>query len=96
MADSKSIKRLAMFEAQLSTCRIGCSSLPCIGVVIATPAARISAAARSSRTTHASLRLDRYRRNLRTQSLHDPVDYKLHDLGDWALNHTRATPSFCS
>nr|WP_269154878.1 acyl-CoA dehydrogenase family protein [Pseudomonas bijieensis] len=49
-----------------------------------------------ARATHASLRLDRHWRNLRTQSLHDPVDYKLHELGDWALNQTRPTPSFYS
>ncbi|WP_296263717.1 acyl-CoA dehydrogenase family protein [Pseudomonas sp. UBA6562] len=49
-----------------------------------------------ARATHASLRLDRYWRNLRTQSLHDPLDYKLHELGDWALNQTRPTPSFYS
>ena len=49
-----------------------------------------------ARATHASLRLDRHWRNLRTQSLHDPVDYKLHELGEWALNQTRPTPSFLS
>ncbi|MFS0826676.1 acyl-CoA dehydrogenase family protein [Pseudomonas phoenicis] len=49
-----------------------------------------------ARATHAALRLDRYWRNLRTQSLHDPLDYKLHELGDWALNQTRPTPSFYS
>ncbi|MFN3046722.1 MULTISPECIES: acyl-CoA dehydrogenase family protein [Pseudomonas] len=49
-----------------------------------------------ARATHASLRLDRYWRNLRTQSLHDPLDYKLHELGEWALSQTRPTPSFYS
>ncbi len=49
-----------------------------------------------ARATHASLRLDRYWRNLRTQTLHDPVDYKIHELGDWALNHTLPTPTFYS
>ncbi|WP_312934324.1 acyl-CoA dehydrogenase family protein [Pseudomonas sp.] len=49
-----------------------------------------------ARATHASLRLDRYWRNLRTQSLHDPLDYKLHELGNWALNQTLPTPSFYS
>ncbi|TBV03764.1 acyl-CoA dehydrogenase family protein [Phytopseudomonas dryadis] len=49
-----------------------------------------------ARATHASLRFDRHWRNLRTQSLHDPVDYKIHELGDWALNQTRPTPSFYS
>jgi alkylation response protein AidB-like acyl-CoA dehydrogenase len=49
-----------------------------------------------ARATHASLRFDRFWRNLRTQSLHDPVDYRIHELGDWALNGTRPTPSFYS
>jgi alkylation response protein AidB-like acyl-CoA dehydrogenase len=49
-----------------------------------------------ARATHASLRFDRFWRNLRTQTLHDPVEYKLHELGDWALNHARPTPTFYS
>ena len=49
-----------------------------------------------ARATHASLRFDRFWRNLRTQSLHDPLDYRIHELGDWALNGTRPTPSFYS
>ena len=49
-----------------------------------------------ARSTHASLRLDRHWRNLRTQSLHDPVDYKLHELGDWALNQSLPIPTFYS
>lgn len=49
-----------------------------------------------ARATHASLRLDRYWRNLRTQTLHDPVDYKIHELGDWALNQHAPAPSFYS
>lgn len=49
-----------------------------------------------ARATHAALRLDRHWRNLRTQTLHDPLDYKLHELGDWALNETHPTPTFYS
>lgn len=49
-----------------------------------------------ARATHASLRFDRYWRNLRTQTLHDPVDYRIQELGDWALNGTRPVPSFYS
>ncbi|MBV6751677.1 acyl-CoA dehydrogenase family protein [Pseudomonas chlororaphis] len=49
-----------------------------------------------ARSTHASLRLDRHWRNLRTQSLHDPLDYKLQELGDWALNQTLPIPTFYS
>lgn len=47
-----------------------------------------------ARATQASLRLDRYWRNLRVQSLHDPVDYKLQEVGDWALNGAVPVPSF--
>ncbi|MFK3799106.1 acyl-CoA dehydrogenase family protein [Pseudomonas sp. NPDC088444] len=49
-----------------------------------------------ARATHASVALDRHWRNLRTQSLHDPLDYKLHELGDWALNRTSPIPTFYS
>ena len=49
-----------------------------------------------ARATHAALRLDRHWRNLRTQTLHDPADYKLHELGDWALNTALPTPTFYS
>lgn len=46
--------------------------------------------------TAASLRLDRFWRNLRVYTLHDPVDYKLKDLGNWVLNNKYPTPSFYS
>lgn len=47
-----------------------------------------------ARATTANLRMDRFWRNLRVYTLHDPVDYKLKDLGDWALNGQYPTPSF--
>jgi alkylation response protein AidB-like acyl-CoA dehydrogenase len=43
-----------------------------------------------------NLRLDRYWRNLRTHTLHDPVAYKLKDLGAWFLRGEYPTPSFYS
>lgn len=49
-----------------------------------------------ARATHAAVGLDRHWRNLRTQSLHDPLDYKRHELGDWALNQNLPTPTFYS
>lgn len=49
-----------------------------------------------ARATHAALRFDRYWRNLRTQTLHDPLHYKLQELGDWALNGVFPAPSFYS
>jgi alkylation response protein AidB-like acyl-CoA dehydrogenase len=39
-----------------------------------------------ARATAAKWGFDRYWRDLRTYSLHDPIDYKLRDLGNWALN----------
>jgi alkylation response protein AidB-like acyl-CoA dehydrogenase len=41
-------------------------------------------------------RIDRFWRNLRTHTLHDPVDYKVRELGDWALNHQLPKPTFYS
>jgi alkylation response protein AidB-like acyl-CoA dehydrogenase len=49
-----------------------------------------------ARATTAALGFDRFWRNLRTQTLHDPVDYKIHELGDWVLNHALPPPSFYS
>jgi alkylation response protein AidB-like acyl-CoA dehydrogenase len=39
-----------------------------------------------ARSTTARYGFDRYWRDLRTFTLHDPVDYKLRDLGNWILN----------
>lgn len=36
---------------------------------------------------------DRHWRNLRTLSLHDPLDYKLFDIGNWVVNGAAPTPS---
>lgn len=49
-----------------------------------------------SRATNGLARLDRFWRNLRTHTLHDPVDYKLKELGNFALNETIPTPGFYS
>jgi len=49
-----------------------------------------------ARSTAAQLRLDRFFRNARTHTLHDPVDYKLKELGEWELNGKLPTPSFYS
>ncbi|ROH84575.1 monooxygenase [Pseudomethylobacillus aquaticus] len=49
-----------------------------------------------SRATHAGLRLDRHWRNLRTHTLHDPLDYKIKELGEWALNKRFPEPTFYS
>jgi alkylation response protein AidB-like acyl-CoA dehydrogenase len=47
-----------------------------------------------SRATSARYRFDRFWRNARTLTLHDPLDYKVREVGDWALNGRFPTPSF--
>ncbi|UBF27248.1 acyl-CoA dehydrogenase family protein [Kovacikia minuta CCNUW1] len=39
-----------------------------------------------ARATAAKYGFDRYWRDLRTFTLHDPVDYKIRDVGNWVLN----------
>lgn len=49
-----------------------------------------------ARATNGSRRIDRFWRNLRTYTLHDPVDYKLRELGIWALTDVPPRPTFYS
>lgn len=49
-----------------------------------------------ARSTTASLRFDRFWRNIRVHTLHDPVDYKIKELGEWALDQRYPNPSFYS
>jgi alkylation response protein AidB-like acyl-CoA dehydrogenase len=49
-----------------------------------------------TRATSGKARLDRFWRNLRTHTLHDPVDYKLRDIGNFLLNDELPVPSFYS
>lgn len=52
--------------------------------------------AMGARSTTSRYGFDRYWRNLRTFTLHDPVDYKIKAIGNWALNDTLPTPDFYS
>lgn len=49
-----------------------------------------------ARATSGKYGFDRYWRNLRTFTLHDPVDYKVRDIGNWALNDQLPEPNFYS
>jgi len=49
-----------------------------------------------ARSTMTRYGFDRFWRNLRTHALHDPIDYKLRELGDWALNGDSPLPTFYS
>ena len=49
-----------------------------------------------ARATTARVGLDRFWRNARTHTLHDPLDHKLKEIGDFVLNGVYPTPSFYS
>lgn len=49
-----------------------------------------------ARSTSATYGFDRYWRNLRTFTLHDPIDYKIKDVGNWVLNDQYPEPNFYS
>ena len=49
-----------------------------------------------ARSTSANYGFDRYWRNLRTFTLHDPIDYKIRDVGNWVLNDQYPEPNFYS
>lgn len=49
-----------------------------------------------ARGTHPRFGFDRFWRNVRTHTLHDPVAYKINEVGRYVLNGTYPTPSFYS
>lgn len=49
-----------------------------------------------SRSTASKYGFDRFWRNLRVFTLHDPIDYKIRHLGNWVLNGEYPTPDFYS
>ncbi|NHB56845.1 acyl-CoA dehydrogenase family protein [Acinetobacter shaoyimingii] len=49
-----------------------------------------------ARATTAKLNIDRFWRNVRTQTLHDPIDYKFQEVGEWVLTGKVPDPSFYS
>lgn len=46
-----------------------------------------------ARATSAAPAFDRYWRNLRTHTLHDPVAYKVREIGDFVLNDVLSEPN---
>ncbi|TBR57076.1 monooxygenase [Mastigocladus laminosus UU774] len=65
---------IAVFTAKTFATRIGLNITNRIFEVMGT------------RSTASKYGFDRYWRDLRTFTLHDPVDYKLRDIGNWVLN----------
>jgi len=79
----------------------GEAALAIAAAKVATSRASLSVTSRifevmGTRSTANQLRLDRFFRNARTHTLHDPVDYKVKELGEWELNGKLPTPSFYS
>ncbi len=75
---------LAIATAKVSTTRVGLDVSSQVFDVM------------GARATTRGAGLDRFWRNLRTHTLHDPVDYKLRELGRFALASELPTPSFYS
>jgi alkylation response protein AidB-like acyl-CoA dehydrogenase len=75
---------LAIATAKVSTTRVGLDVSSQVFDVM------------GARATTQAAGLDRFWRNLRTHTLHDPVDYKLRELGRYALAGELPTPSFYS
>ncbi|HWA73062.1 MAG TPA: acyl-CoA dehydrogenase family protein [Polyangiaceae bacterium] len=79
----------------------GRAALAIAAAKVATTRASLDVSARifdvmGARSTTAKLRLDRFFRNARTHTLHDPVDYKIKELGEWELSGKLPVPSFYS
>lgn len=49
-----------------------------------------------ARATASQYGFDRFWRNVRVHTLHDPLDYKVRDIGNWVVNATPPTPSLYS
>ena len=49
-----------------------------------------------ARSARAAQGLDRFWRNARTHTLHDPIDYKLRDIGRYALEGRLPEPTLYS
>ena len=85
----------------LTTDQRGATAVAIAAAKVATSRAGLETASRAfevtgARATAAKLGFDRFWRNLRTHTLHDPVDYKLRELGRFALLGEAPPPSFYS
>ncbi|HSC84132.1 MAG TPA: acyl-CoA dehydrogenase family protein [Pseudomonas sp.] len=49
-----------------------------------------------ARATASHYGFDRFWRNVRVHTLHDPLDYKVRDIGNWVINGVPPTPSLYS
>ena len=84
VADERAATALAVATAKVASARAGLDVTQRMFEVM------------GARATTARAGIDRYWRNLRTHTLHDPIDYKLRELGRFALDDILPTPGFYS
>ena len=100
------MKKLALDEAwgkgdRLTDDDRGCVAIAAAAAKVVTTRVSLEVTSRvfdatGARATASRLGLDRFWRNVRTHTLHDPVEYKRRDIGRWLLTGTWPTPSFYS
>jgi alkylation response protein AidB-like acyl-CoA dehydrogenase len=83
-SEQRGATAVAIAEAKVATSRAGLETASRVFEVT------------GARATAAKIGFDRFWRNLRTHTLHDPVDYKLRELGRFALLGELPPPSFYS
>lgn len=79
-ADERGEAAVAVYEAKLVTTRVALEVTSKLFEI------------QGARATTTKYGFDRYWRNVRTHTVHDPVAYKAREVGDWALN--RNPPEF--
>lgn len=75
-------------EEERGKCAIGISQTKVIANKVSLAISSNIFDVMGAKSTLDQLRLDRFWRNARTFTLHDNIDYKTRDIGNWALNHT--------
>jgi alkylation response protein AidB-like acyl-CoA dehydrogenase len=103
LADQAAVALQASFEQgeQLSSEQRGATAVRVAAAKVASSRAALNISSgifevMGARATSARLNFDRYWRNARTHTLHDPIDYKLRELGEFSLLDRLPRPTFYS
>lgn len=86
----------ALSEEQRGECAIAIASAKVAATKVGLDITSRMFEVMGARATTGKYGFDRYWRNLRTFTLHDPVDYKVQDIGNWVLNEQLPKPNFYS
>lgn len=79
-------KESAITEQERGECGINVASAKVITAKTALEVTSRVFEVMGARATAGKYRFDRFWRNVRTHTLHDPIDYKIRDIGNWVLN----------